>query len=78
MRAYYDRTQPLFLCGDASFDGVPVEAPESMVTFLRTLREIQIRLQDTADFGGAPEDIGQQFIDDLVAQIDKAIREYDA
>lgn len=76
MRAYFDRTKPLYLAKDASFDGVPVEAPENMVLLLEELRKIEMRLRDKADFGGAPEDIGQKVIDELVSQIDQAIREY--
>lgn len=76
MRAYFDRTQSLFLAREASFDGVPIEAPEKMVIFLEELRKIDVRLKEKADFAGAPEDIGQGFIDELVDSVTDAIVGY--
>lgn len=74
--AYFDRTLEMYITATPTFDGTPVDVASKMTTFLTGMRVLFVALQDDADFGGAPEDIGQKLADRLAKSVQNLIEEY--
>jgi hypothetical protein len=76
MKVYFDKTAPLYVVTAQSFDGVPVDMPEKMATLLHRLRAIIEEVEETIDFGGAPETSAQDWSNILGCKVHDAVQEY--
>lgn len=63
MKAYFDRTNPVFLSPNPSFEGVEVEVPGIVFNVLASREETQRRMAEAIDNAGAPEDSAQTLAD---------------
>lgn len=59
MNVYFDRTAPLFIVEEPSFDAVAVEVPESTLTYVKTAAAILVKMQHAIDNAPAPEESAQ-------------------
>lgn len=91
MQYYFDRTVPLFLTTEGSFDAVPVNIDEGLAGFVIELQNIVTRMTANMAEYGSPEDSAQQladefllaientsvigYLDDTVASLQKALEE---
>ncbi len=66
---YFDRTAPMLLTTEASFDGIEVDVPEGAALFAHDmgglLKAMQVEIEDS----GAPEDSNQALADMYVIGI---------
>lgn len=60
MQYYFDRTNPLFLSQDASFEAVRVDVTPEFAQFVLEFQSILEDVRRMADVSGAPEDSAQQ------------------
>ena len=59
MSVYFDRTLPLFLTNEASFDAVQVDVDERTVAFISDLNDLVKSINEVILVSGAPEDYNQ-------------------
>ena len=60
MKYYYDRTAPLLIVAEPSFDAVPVEIEEGFGGFIVGLGNILQEMEQLTSTEGSPEDSGQR------------------
>jgi hypothetical protein len=59
MSYYYDRTAPLLLTDEASFDAVPVAVTPEFGAFIIGMGKILAEMEKVAETAGSPEDTAQ-------------------
>jgi hypothetical protein len=69
MKAYFDRTEPYYLCREPQFDGNPVEVPEAIFELLESRKATLVRMEEAIENAGAPEDSAQELADLFVELI---------
>ena len=69
MQYYFDRTVPLFLTTEGSFDAVPVQVDEDLAGFIAELQCIVSTITDRMPEYGSPEDSAQQIADVFLSQV---------
>ncbi len=67
MTIYFDRTLPLFLTDESTFDGIAVNITGDAVQFVMDIRELQEQIAVAIDVSGAPEDYNQELADMFAA-----------
>ena len=69
MKYYFDRTTPLFIQPEPTFDGYEVQMDGDIAQFLLELRDIFESVNRKANDTGAPEDHVQEWAEELEARI---------
>lgn len=72
MKMYFDRTAPLYLVEEGSFDAVMVDAPESTLTYVKKVAEIIKKMEHAIDEASAPEESAQNLANLLTYLVDAA------
>ncbi len=77
MQYYFDRTVPLFLTTEGSFDAVPVAVDPDVAKFVTELQGIVVSMTANMAEYGSPEDSAQQLADEfLIAIQDTTLIQY--
>ena len=63
MKAYFDRTAPLFIVKEPSFDAIAVEVPESVIAFVEKVAGVIKDVDAAIDVASAPEESAQDLAD---------------
>ena len=69
MQYYFDRTLPMFLTTEGSFDAVPVALDDDIAGFVVELTGVVARIEANMAEYGAPEDSAQQLADELALSV---------
>ena len=77
MKAYFDRTAPLFLTRERNFDGYPVEVPEEILLFTEYMNRLIGKINKEILIVGAPEDSAEYlsdiFVDGVINGVHKQL-----
>lgn len=77
MKAFFDRTEPYYLTREGSFDAVPVDVPEGILTMLDGRKKTLVAMEIAIELSGAPEDSAQDltvlFVNLLTSEDDNGL-----
>jgi hypothetical protein len=65
MKAYFDRNLYLYISREPTFDGIPVEVDEQVVTAVTHMRRLEESIEQMIDESAAPEESNQAICDEF-------------
>ena len=75
MKLYFDRTLPMFLAEDPTFDGHAVEVDDRIASLVLLLGDAISAVYLKIDLAGAPEDTAQELADGFMGYVNEALEE---